>query len=84
MDKRIIVALDYPNLWKATEMKNLLGDQFGYKVGKELDTAAGTPQVLKAIGTRNTFLDLKFHDIPNTVAGAVRAAALSISLTITA
>ena len=41
----------------------------------ELNTAAGTPSVVWTIG-KNVFLDLKFHDIPNTVAGAVKAAAL--------
>ncbi len=75
MDKRIIVALDFPTLDQAARMSELLGDQFCYKVGKELNTAAGTPDVLEAIGARETFLDLKYHDIPNTVAGAVRAAA---------
>jgi orotidine-5'-phosphate decarboxylase len=75
MDKRIIVALDFPALSEASRISQALGDRFGYKVGKELNTAAGTPQVLDGIGAKETFLDLKFHDIPNTVAGAVRAAA---------
>lgn len=75
MDKQIIVALDFPTLRDATRMSELLGDRFGYKVGMELNTAAGTPQVLDDTGAWRTFLDLKFHDIPNTVAGAVRAAA---------
>jgi orotidine-5'-phosphate decarboxylase len=76
MDKRIIVALDFPTLEQAARMSETLGDQFGYKVGMELNTAAGTPRVLESIGAKETFLDLKYHDIPNTVASAVRAAAL--------
>lgn len=71
-----IVALDFPGAKEA----NALVDQLGrtcsfYKVGSELFTAAGTVFVesLVAKGKR-VFLDLKFHDIPNTVAGAVRSA----------
>lgn len=75
MDKRIIVALDFPTLNQASRMSELLGDRFGYKIGMQLNAAAGTPVVLDAVGTSETFLDLKFKDIPNTVAGAVEAAA---------
>jgi len=75
MDKRIIVALDFPTLGEASRMSALLGDRFGYKVGMQLNAAAGTPVVLDAVGAGKTFLDLKFKDIPNTVAGAVEAVA---------
>lgn len=72
-----IVALDFPDAQAALQMVDLLGDgcRF-YKVGSELFTAAG-PQVvqtLRALGNE-VFLDLKFHDIPNTVRGAARSAA---------
>jgi orotidine-5'-phosphate decarboxylase len=72
--KRIFVALDFPSLEKASALASALGDKVGFKVGLELNIAAGTPAVIEAIG-RNVFLDLKLHDIPNTVAGAVKAAA---------
>lgn len=73
----IIVALDYAN----ADMTLALVDQLDprlcrVKVGKELFTREG-PSIVKAIQTRGfeLFLDLKFHDIPNTVASAVHAAA---------
>jgi len=72
-----IVALDFPDTQKALAMVELLGDgcRF-YKVGSELFTAAGPQivQTLRAMGNE-VFLDLKFHDIPNTVRGATRSAA---------
>jgi orotidine-5'-phosphate decarboxylase len=74
MSKKIIVALDFPTLEKAARMSELLGDSFDYKVGMELCTAAGVPEVLDHVGASETFLDLKFHDIPNTVEGASAAA----------
>jgi orotidine-5'-phosphate decarboxylase len=75
--KRLIVALDVPNAAAAAEMMNRLeGVCQWFKVGLELFTAAG-PAVLEPLVARghSVFLDLKFHDIPNTVAGAVRSAA---------
>jgi orotidine-5'-phosphate decarboxylase len=75
--KRLIVALDVPNAAAALAMVNRLeGVCQWFKVGLELFTAAG-PAVLEPLVTRghSVFLDLKYHDIPNTVAGAVRAAA---------
>ncbi len=75
--KRLIVALDVPNAAAAIELRNRLeGLCQWFKVGLELFTAAG-PQVLEPLVARgfSVFLDLKFHDIPNTVAGAVRSAA---------
>lgn len=72
-----IVALDFSSEVEAGAMVSQLGDSCRfYKVGNELFTAAG-PRLVKSLvaaGNR-VFLDLKFHDIPNTVAGAVRSAA---------
>lgn len=75
--KRIIVALDYPAQSAALEMAEKLDPaKCRVKVGKELFTRAG-PAVVEALHARgfDVFLDLKFHDIPNTTAKAVRAAA---------
>ena len=74
---RLIVALDVPTTTGAAALVDRLEGQCGwFKVGPELFTAAG-PAVLEPILRRGhrVFLDLKFHDIPNTVAGAVRSAA---------
>lgn len=74
---RLIVALDVPNAAAAIELVNRLeGTCTWFKVGLELFVAAG-PAVLEPLIARgySIFLDLKFHDIPNTVAGAVRSAA---------
>ena len=72
-----IVALDVKSLGAALSLVERL-DQAAryYKVGSELFTRAG-PEIVSAIRTRqcDVFLDLKFHDIPNTVASAVAAAA---------
>ena len=75
--KRLIVALDVPGAAAAIDLVNRLeGTCTWFKVGLELFVAAG-PAVLEALIARghSIFLDLKFHDIPNTVAGAVRSAA---------
>ncbi len=74
--KRIIVALDYPDERSALNMADQLDPALcRLKVGKELFTATG-PHVVRELNARDfdVFLDLKFHDIPNTVAGACRAA----------
>ena len=74
---RLIVALDVPSAAAARELAaQLRGTCRWVKVGLELYLAAGSAMVeeLAAQGF-SVFLDLKFHDIPNTVAGAVRSAA---------
>lgn len=72
---RIIVALDTADPDVAQALVEALGEVHFWKVGLELFTAAGPSCVrsLKEQGGR-VFLDLKFHDIPNTVAGACRSA----------
>jgi orotidine-5'-phosphate decarboxylase len=69
-----IVALDFPDASSALQLVSLLGDRCRfYKVGSELFTAAGPAVVegIRQVGC-DVFLDLKLHDIPNTVAGAMR------------
>jgi len=77
MSSPIIVALDFPSAAQAVALAERLNpQQCRLKVGKELFTRSG-PQVvesLQALGF-DVFLDLKFHDIPNTTAMAVKAAA---------
>ena len=73
----VIVALDYDNAEAALAMAAQLDPAVcRVKVGKELFTIAGPDLVRKLVESGfQVFLDLKFHDIPNTVAAAVRAAA---------
>lgn len=76
-DSPLIIALDYASLDAALCMADRLDPRrCRVKVGKELYTRSG-PDVLEALHGRGfeVFLDLKFHDIPHTVAGAVQAAA---------
>lgn len=79
----VIVALDHSSQEEALALVDRLsGTGTFYKVGLELFTRAG-PSVVEALRARGkrVFLDLKLHDIPNTVAGAVRAAsALDVEL----
>jgi orotidine-5'-phosphate decarboxylase len=74
---RLIVALDYATAERALALAAALGDRCDfYKVGSELFTAAGPDLVRTLIdGGADVFLDLKFHDIPNTMRGAARSAA---------
>src|SRR5689334_9766151 len=80
---RLIVALDVSS---ASEVQRIVtavgGSATTFKVGKQLFTAEG-PQIVRDLvaSGRRVFLDLKFHDIPNTVAGAVASAAqLGVSM----
>jgi len=73
----IIVALDFASADDAMSMVDLLGAEADfYKVGLELYTRAG-PEIVRSLKQtgRRVFLDLKLHDIPNTIVGGVRAAA---------
>ncbi|MGH1461451.1 MAG: orotidine-5'-phosphate decarboxylase [Neptuniibacter sp.] len=75
--KRVIVALDYPDKQQALAMAGQLDPtKCRVKVGKELFTRCG-PEIIESLHASgfDVFLDLKFHDIPNTTAKAVRAAA---------
>lgn len=77
MQSKIIVALDFDSESKALAFVDRVDpEQCRVKVGKELFTRCG-PSLVKQLVARNfdVFLDLKFHDIPNTVAHAVAAAA---------
>ena len=74
---RVVVALDYDNEQDVYALvAQLDASKCRLKVGKELFTYCG-PQLVKDLTSRgfDVFLDLKFHDIPNTVAKAVKAAA---------
>lgn len=76
-NKRVIVALDFPDANAALAMAARLDPALcRVKVGKELFVAEG-PAIVAKLRERgfDVFLDLKFHDIPNTVAGAVKSAA---------
>lgn len=81
MNKRIIIALDFETEKEALALLDQVDPQLcRAKIGKELFTSSG-PQFVRAVVDRgfDVFLDLKFHDIPNTVARAVsRAADLGI------
>ncbi|MEN3371132.1 MAG: orotidine-5-phosphate decarboxylase [Verrucomicrobiota bacterium] len=73
---RLIVALDFPTQAKALALVSVLsGFVSTYKIGLQLYTAAG-PAIVQAVAATGAkiFLDLKLHDIPNTVAKAVAAA----------
>lgn len=73
----LIVALDFDSLTTAVKFAQKVADLVGmFKIGSQLFTSAG-PEAVKQVAQLGTgiFLDLKFHDIPNTVAGAVLASA---------
>src|SRR5207245_5602968 len=81
--ERLIVALDVSSSAEAQNIVSRIGDAVQiYKVGMQLYTAVG-PQIVRdlVLSGKNVFLDLKYHDIPNTVAAAVREAAqLGVSM----
>lgn len=83
MRERLIVALDLDNLDQSEELVPLLAGEVGmFKIGKQLFTHAG-PQAVRLIQDLGgeVFLDLKFHDIPNTVAkAAIEATRLGVKM----
>src|SRR4051812_28176734 len=83
MKNKVIIALDVSSRDKALHLVNELNASVGmFKVGSQLFTAGG-PQIVRDIvdGGGRVFLDLKFHDIPNTVThAAVEAARLGVSM----
>jgi orotidine-5'-phosphate decarboxylase len=83
MHNKLIIALDVETAEEARRLFRLLGAEAGmFKVGSQLFTAAGADLVRELTGAGGrVFLDLKFHDIPNTVASACREVArLGVSL----
>jgi orotidine-5'-phosphate decarboxylase len=81
--QRLIVALDVSTAEAARKIVAAVGDSaHAYKVGMQLYTAEGPRMVGELVASgRRVFLDLKYHDIPNTVAAAVREAAnLGVSM----
>ncbi|MBV9572439.1 MAG: orotidine-5'-phosphate decarboxylase [Acidobacteriales bacterium] len=81
--QHLIVALDVSSIAEAQKIVRAVGDSaWIYKVGMQLYTAAGPRAVRELVASgRRVFLDLKYHDIPNTVAAAVREAAdLGVSM----
>ena len=77
MRERLIVALDVSSAGEAQRLVQRIGDAAGiYKVGLQLFTAEGPDVVRDLVASgRRVFLDLKLHDIPNTVSHAVKSAA---------
>ena len=80
---KLIVALDVDSAWRALDVFDQLREHVGmFKIGMQLFTAAG-PDIVRQIVARGShvFLDLKYHDIPNTVAmAAIEATRLGVSI----
>jgi orotidine-5'-phosphate decarboxylase len=75
LEEKIIVALDVGTKREALGLAELLGEARIFKIGLELFTAVGPALLEETVRMgKKPFLDLKFHDIPNTAAGAVRSA----------
>lgn len=71
----VFVALDVPTRQRALDLAQQLETSVGgFKIGMELFNSCG-PQIVEEIGPSRVFLDLKYHDIPNTVASVSRVAA---------
>src|SRR4030095_8075153 len=79
-ERRVIVALDVETVDEAREIvSQLRGEAAAFKIGLQLFTAAGPEFVREIASEHRVFLDLKFHDIPNTVAkAAIEAARLGV------
>jgi orotidine-5'-phosphate decarboxylase len=76
--ERVCIALDFPTRSEVLAAARRFGPRVGWvKIGLEAFVAEGPSIVEEAARSAKVFLDLKFHDIPNTVAGAVAAAARS-------
>lgn len=74
--RRLFVALDTPRLEQARDLaRRLRGRVGGYKIGLELFASHGPTAVRELLDDAEVFVDLKLHDIPNTVAGAAGAVA---------
>ncbi len=73
--ERLIFALDVPSRTQALEWIDQLGDAISYKIGMELLASGEYFQVLDDLASRGkrVFVDLKFFDIPATVAGVIRS-----------
>ena len=78
--ERIIIPLDMPDLARAKALAAALAPEVGaMKVGLELFNAAGIPALTEMVASgAKVFYDAKLHDIPNTVAGAVRAVTAAV------
>lgn len=77
MQHRLMIALDVADADAALTMREQIGEAAGwFKVGLRLFVAEGPALVQELLRTHQVFLDLKFHDIPNTVAQAVESAGL--------
>jgi len=83
MKNRLMVALDLPDREHAEAIARELAGEVGwFKIGLRLFVATGPELVRSVLQTHHVFLDLKFHDIPNTVAEAVTSAgALGVQMT---